>query len=135
LTGTRPWGDEAALAVHHRVRVPIVGKSDVALADEHARAFAAPVGLSTRAMEALATAVSEIARIIVAHGRGGEITFAALEDGHRRGVAVTASGARLGSAVAGVRRLVDEFELIASPDATTVNMAKWADSPVYGTSR
>ena len=135
MTRERPWGDEAPPTVRHRVRVPIATKPDVALADEQARAFAAPVGLSTRAMEALAKAVSEIAHIIVAHGRGGEITFAALEDGHRRGVAVTASGARLGSAVARVRRLVDEFELIASPDATTVNMAKWADSPIYGTSR
>jgi len=135
LTGERPWGDEAPLDVRHRVRVPIAATPDVALAGEHARAFAAPVGLSTRAMEALARAVSEIALIIVAHGRGGEIIFAALEDGHRRGVAVTASGARLGSAVARVRRLVDEFELITSPDAATVKMAKWADSPVYGTSR
>jgi serine/threonine-protein kinase RsbT len=123
------------LTVRHRVRVPIGGEADIAVARKHAGEFAAPVGLSTRAVEALATAVSEIARNIVGHGRGGEITFAALEDGDRRGVFVTASGTRLGSAVARVRRFVDEFELVTSPEATTVNMTKWADAPAYGTPR
>ena len=135
MTEEHPWGHDAPLVVRHRVRVLIAGNVDVALAGEQARAFAAPVGLSTRAIESLATAVSEIAHLIVAHGRGGEIVFDAMEDGHRRGVAVTATGARPGSAVARVRRLVDEFELVASPDGATVTMAKWADSPVYGTSR
>jgi serine/threonine-protein kinase RsbT len=129
-----PWPPPPFL-VRRRERVPIGAESDVALARQHAREFAVPVGLSTRAMEALATAVSEIAQNIVDHGRAGEIMFAALEDGDRRGVAVTASGPGLGFGVAAVRRLVDEFELISTPEGTTVNMAKWADAPAYATTR
>jgi serine/threonine-protein kinase RsbT len=125
-----PWPPPPFL-VRHRVRVPVRGESDIALARQQAAELAAPVGLSTRAMEALATGVSEIAQDIVDHGRGGEITFAALEDGDRRGVTVTASGPGLGFGVASVRRLMDEFELISTPEGTTVNMAKWADAPPY----
>ena len=129
-----PWPPPPFL-VRQRVRVPVRGETDVALARQHAAELAAPVGLSTRALQALTTAVSEIAQDIVDHGRMGELTFAALEDGDRRGVAVTASGPGLGFGVASVRRLMDEFELISTPEGTTVNMTKWADAPAYGTPR
>jgi anti-sigma regulatory factor (Ser/Thr protein kinase) len=123
------------LLIQHRVRVPIGGEPDVALACHHALDFAANDGLSTLALQALVTAVSEIAQSIADHVGGGEVTFAALEDGDRRGVAVTARGAGLVQGVAGARRLADEFELIAGAVTTVVNLKKWADAPVYGTPR
>ena len=66
----------------------------MALARQHAAELAVPVGLSTRALQALTTAVSEIAQDIVDHGRGGELTFAALEDGDLQ-LSVTDSGNEL----------------------------------------
>lgn len=134
LTPDSPWPPPPFL-VRHRVLVPIGAESDVTLARRHAAEFGALVGLSTRALHALATAVSEIAQNIVDHGRAGEIAFAALEDGNRGGVAVTASGPGLGFGVAAVRRLVEDFELISTPEGTTVNMTKWAEAPTYGTPR
>lgn len=129
------WAAPEPLLIRHRVRVPIGGEPDVAVACGQALEFAGQVGLSTLALQALVTAVSEIAQSIADHVGGGEITFAALEDGDRRGVAVTASGAGLVYGVAGARRLADEFELIAGTGATIVNLTKWADAPVYGTPR
>ena len=130
----------------NRVCVRIQDESDVVVARRRCRELAAQQGLSAAAAEALATAVTEIARNIVVHAGSGEIFFAAVVDATRRGVVVTArdtgSGipdieramqdgfstrSSLGFGLPGARRLVDEFEIESTADAgTTVTLRKWA---------
>ena len=127
------------------IRVPIRDASDVAMARQHVRSLAAREGLSTVEGEALATAVSEIARNIVVHALVGEIALCPA-DGGRRGVVVVAcdqgrgiadveramedgytTGDGLGMGLPGARELVDEFELVSTVgEGTTVTMRKYA---------
>ena len=129
-----------------RFCVRIRDESDVVVARRRSREVAAQQGLSKAAAEALATAVTEIARNIVVHAESGEIIFGALADATRRGVIVTArdtgSGIRdieqamqdgfstrggLGFGLPGARRLVDEFEIESNASTgTTITLRKWA---------
>ena len=90
-------------------------------------------------------AISEIARNIVSYAQRGEITFARVDDGVRRGLLVVArdrgpgipdidlamrdgySTARsLGIGLPGAKRVMDEFDIQSEPDqGTTVTMKKW----------
>lgn len=130
----------------NRVCVRIRDESDVVIARRRSRELAAQQGFSKAAAEALATAVTEIARNIVVHAQSGEILFGALADSARRGVIVTASdtgaGIRdieqamqdgfstrggLGFGLPGARRLVDEFEIESEVGSgTTITLRKWA---------
>jgi serine/threonine-protein kinase RsbT len=129
-----------------RFCVRIRDESDVVIARRRSRELAAQQGLSKAAAEALATAITKIARNIVVHAGSGEIIFGAVADATRRGVIVTArdtgSGIRdieqamqdgfstgngLGSGLPGARRLVDEFEIESKVGAgTTITLRKWA---------
>jgi len=130
----------------NRVCVRIRDESDVVVARRRSRELAAQQGFSNAAAEALATAVTEIARNIVVHAQSGEILFGALADSARRGVIVTASdtgaGIRdieqamqdgfstrggVGFGLPGARRLVDEFEIESKVGSgTTITLRKWA---------
>lgn len=127
-------------------RVGIYAEADVAVARQFARAIAVHQGLSRARVEALATAVSELARNIIVHAGGGEILVGSLEQGTRRGVQVVArddgpgisdieqalrdgfsTGNGLGLGLPSVRRLVDDFELVSTVAAgTTVRLRQWA---------
>jgi serine/threonine-protein kinase RsbT len=131
-----------------RVRVPIRDDSDVVVARRRTRELASQQGLSVTEAEALATAVTEIARNIVVHAGYGEILFGLLVDEPRRGVMVTArdngpgishieqalqdgfsTKGGLGFGLPGARRLVDEFEIESTVGAgTTVTLRKWASA-------
>jgi serine/threonine-protein kinase RsbT len=98
--------------------------------------------------EALATAVTEIARNIVVHAWSGEIALGILEQDTRRGVIVTArdagpgiadleramldgfsTGTGLGYGLPGARRLVDEFEIESKVGVgTMVTLKKWVST-------
>lgn len=127
------------------VRVGVCAESDIAIARQSARAFASNQGLAQVAVEALATAVTEVARNIVVHAWSGEIVLQPARDGKRTGIEViarddgpgiadieralsdgfsTAHG--LGLGLPGARRLVDEFELVSIVgQGTTVRLKKW----------
>ena len=129
-----------------QVRVFIRDESDVAVARRRARELASQQGLSEVEAEALATAVTEIARNIVVHAGGGEILFERVVDAPRRGVVVIArdtgpgipdveqamqdgfsTKGGLGFGLPGARRLVDEIEIESKAGAgTTVTLRKWA---------
>jgi len=129
-----------------QVRVFIRDESDVAVARRRARELASQQGLSEVEAEALATAVTEIARNIVVHAGGGEILFERVVDAPRRGVVVIARDTGpgipdveqamqdgfstkrgLGFGLPGARRLVDKFEIESKAGAgTTVTLRKWA---------
>jgi serine/threonine-protein kinase RsbT len=120
--------------------------ADVAIARQRARELARRLGWPASAVEALATAVSEIAHNIVAHAEAGEIVLdVVLNDRGRPGVAVVArdrgpgipdvelamrdgysSAGGLGLGLPSARRLVDEFELVGGAgQGATVIMRKW----------
>ena len=129
-----------------RVRVPIREEADVVVARRHVRELGLDVRLTEGAVEALATAVSEVARNIVVHATGGEILLGVAEARGRSGVVVVArddgpgitdleqamqdgfsTAKSLGLGLSSARRLVDEFDIVTGLDTgTTVTMRKWA---------
>jgi serine/threonine-protein kinase RsbT len=128
-----------------RLRARIRHDSDVVLARRHARDLASRQGLTRPEVEALATAVTEVAHNIVVHAGDGEIILVVAEDAWRRGVIVIASDSGpgipdieramhdgfstkggLGFGLPGARRLVDEFEIESKVDVgTTITLRKW----------
>lgn len=127
------------------VRVRIDSDADLVTARAQARAMAERVGFPRPDPTLIATAISEIARNIIAHAGQGEIVLEPFEDGNRFGIVVTAvdhgPGIRdveaamrddvsgrggLGLGLPGARRLMDDFELRSdSETGTTVTMRKW----------
>jgi serine/threonine-protein kinase RsbT len=127
------------------VRVPVRDEADVAVARQAARAAARQLGFHPTAVEAIATAVSEIARNIVVHSRGGELVVRPAAEHGRKGIEIVArddapgiadveramqdgysTAGTLGLGLSGARRLVDAFTLESAVGAgTTVTMKKW----------
>jgi len=127
---------------HVRIRE----ESDIAMARRRGRELGRDAGLSQAAIEAVATAISELSRNIVDHAVSGEIILTLLEENGRRGVEVIAhddgpgiadvdramqdgysSGHGLGLGLPSAKRLMDEFEVIAPVgEGTTVKVKKWA---------
>jgi serine/threonine-protein kinase RsbT len=137
-------------ATHQIVcRSPVRNESDVALARRETRALGQRYGFPASATEALATAVSEIARNVIVHAGTGEVLLAidraagafaivviARDDGP--GISDIASAMRdgystafgLGLGLPSARRLVDEFAIESIVDqGTTVTMKKWLTPP------
>ncbi len=132
---------------HLYARVPIHEEADVAIARKLSRELAVQQGLPQSAVEALATAISEIARNIVLHAGAGEILLGGMKEHGNRGVVVvardngpgipnaeeaiqdgysTANG--LGLGLSSARRLMDEFELVSTVGkGTIVTMKKRAE--------
>src|SRR5205809_2485847 len=125
-----------ARALAEEIVVPIRVDSDIVAARQQGRALASRVGFSSGEATLIATAISELSRNIVLYAKRGEIVVAAVENGSRRGVVVVArdegpgisdvrrataggysTSGGLGLGLAGVRRLMDEFEIVhQSPD-------------------
>lgn len=119
--------------------------SDVDWARQSARELATREGLTEEKAVALATAVSEIARNIVAHAVKGQVALQPVTDGQRRGIIVVARDrgpgiadiARamqdgystkhtLGLGLPGAKRLVDEFEIESVVGVgVTITMLQW----------
>jgi serine/threonine-protein kinase RsbT len=155
VTGLRDMGsigtgldlavDASGAAGHLIARVPIREEVDVAMARKHARQLGSRAGLTRAPTEALATAVSEIARNIVVHATRGEMSFRLVEERERREIVVVARDRGpgipdpeqamrdgystvkgLGLGLSGARRLVDEFKLVSvAGRGTTVILVKW----------
>jgi serine/threonine-protein kinase RsbT len=126
-------------------RLPLEDDSDVAAARQQARELARSQGLVPTAIEALATAVSEIARNVIVHAKGGEILLGIANHDGRSGVVAIArddgpgipdiddamrdgysTGNGLGLGLPSARRLVDEFEILSvAGQGTTVTLTKW----------
>lgn len=128
------------------VRVPIRDDSDLVVARRRVRELGTQQGLTEAAIEALATATTEVARNIVVHAYGGDLRIDAVEQAGRRGVLVVArdagpgitdidramhdgysTAASLGLGLPSAKRLVDEFEIeSAVGKGTVVTLRKWA---------
>lgn len=103
------------------------------------------LGFSTLESTKLVTAASELARNMLVHGRGGQMTLSEVRDGHRDGLqlrfedngpgiadiaqAMTdgfSTGRSLGLGLGGARRLVNEFELWSEPArGTRITVRQW----------
>ena len=126
-------------------RVAINSDQDIVLARQKGRTLAADSGFSSVDATLIATAISELARNIVTYAKRGEITLSALAESGRRGIRIVASdqgpgiadirqalrdgfstSGSLGLGLPGVRRLVDEFEIVSEKNrGTTVTAQKW----------
>ncbi len=124
----------------------LADESDVGVARRRARELGDEQGLLANSVEALATAVSEIARNVIVHAGRGELLLGVVRDGRRVGVVAVArdegpgipnvedamrdgysTGNGLGLGLPSARRLVDEFEIrSAVGQGTTVTLRKWA---------
>ena len=127
------------------IRVAINSDQDIVVARQKGRALAVELGFSAVDATFLATAISELARNIVAYAGKGEIALTAVAGSQRQGITIVASddgpGIRdvqqalrdgfstsgsLGVGLPGVRRLMDEFEIKSRPGrGTTVTVKKW----------
>jgi serine/threonine-protein kinase RsbT len=134
------------------IRVAIQFESDVVMARKYARELARREGLPENSIEALATALSEVARNIVVHAGEGQVLLDVVSDPGRRAVVVVASdngpgipnleralqdgystADGLGLGLSGARRLVDEFKLVSTVGkGTTVTMKKWTHTSHRG---
>ncbi|HKW62350.1 MAG TPA: anti-sigma regulatory factor [Candidatus Acidoferrum sp.] len=114
-------------------------------ARQKGRTLASELGFSTGDATLIATSISELARNIVSYARRGEITLKLVSASSRQGITIIASdrgpGIRdvrqamrdgfstsgsLGLGLPGVRRLMDEFEILSEPgQGTVVTVKKW----------
>jgi serine/threonine-protein kinase RsbT len=127
------------------VVVSIRDDSDLIVARRHVREAGERARLSAAEVEALATAVTEVARNMVVHAHLGELRIEVIDDA-RRGVTVHArdvgpgipdiaramedgysTAASLGLGLPSAQRLVDDFEIESTLDhGTSVLLRKWA---------
>ncbi|HWA75454.1 MAG TPA: anti-sigma regulatory factor [Polyangiaceae bacterium] len=121
-------------------------ESDVPAVRQGLRELATTVGFPRADVEAMATALSEIAYNIVIHAAGGDIALSIIrDDAGRVGILAVArdygpgipdtelamrdgfsTGKGLGLGLPSARRLTDEFEIQSiAGQGTTVKLTKW----------
>lgn len=125
--------------------VEIRSDVDIVTARQQGRMLAMDLGLAGTDAALVATAISELARNIVMYAGRGRIALRPAENGGRPGVSVIASdegpgivdieqamqlgystSGSLGLGLPGVRRLMDEFELISEVGkGTKITVTKW----------
>ena len=125
--------------------LPLRSGADVVKVRQVVRTWAAELGFSLVDQTKLVTGASELARNTLDHGRGGSVRLEMLEDGGRRGLAMTfedqgpgiadinlaltdgfTTGGGLGLGLSGTRRLMTEFRIASEPgQGTQVYAARW----------
>jgi serine/threonine-protein kinase RsbT len=118
---------------------------DVVTARQAVREWAKEIGLSVLDLTKIVTAASELARNTVVYGGGGSMSLQLVRDGGRQGLRMTfedrgpgipdveramqdgyTTGQGMGMGLPGAKRLVDEFDLITSPECgTSVTILRW----------
>lgn len=125
--------------------VPIRSDVDIVMARQEGRALASLLGFSSTEATLIATAISELARNIVLYAKRGEIVLELVEAGGKRGLVVTArdegpgiadvrkalmdghsTSGGLGLGLPGVRRLMDEFDIVSEVGkGTIITVKQW----------
>lgn len=125
--------------------VPILSDRDIVAARQEGRRLAISIGLSPSDAVLIATAISELARNIVAYAQAGSIALEVVRSKDSVGLSVTASdtgpgivdieqamrdgfstSGSLGLGLPGVRRLMDDFDIRSTKGlGTTVRATKW----------
>ena len=126
-------------------RVPIQSDTDIVTARQRGRMLATQLGFTSGDATIVATAISELARNIVLYAKGGEVLLTPVESRDNYGLVITArdegegiadvrqamqdgysTSGRLGVGLPGVKRLMDEFEIVSEAGkGTTVTVKKW----------
>jgi serine/threonine-protein kinase RsbT len=126
-------------------QIPIDLDVDIVRARREGRTLAAELGFSAVDATLIATAISELARNILMYAQHGEIVLRRVEQDGRCGLVVVArdhgpgiadtgqalrdgfsTAGRLGLGLPGVRRLMDEFEIVSGRgNGTEVTASKW----------
>ena len=129
----------------NEIQVPINSDQDIVAARQKGRLLAAAMGFSRVDATLIATAISELARNIVSYAKSGEIRLSVINGSARQGIRVVAqdkgpgifdiqqalrdgfsTSGSLGLGLPGVKRLVDEFEIVSEKNhGTTVTAQKW----------
>lgn len=146
---TRPPGHlRSALSpaeTEEGIRVPIQSNADILEARRRGRELAAELGFTLIDRTLVATAISELARNIVLYASEGEIRLTKDERLGSAGIVITATdsgpGIRdlrsvlqdgystshaLGLGLPGVRRIMDDFDIVSKPrQGTSVTVKKW----------
>jgi serine/threonine-protein kinase RsbT len=127
------------------VRVRIDSDRSILEARQRGRALAEESGFGIPDLAMIATAISELARNTLRYAQSGDVLIRTCEQDGRRGVMIVASdqgpgigdvalalqdgystSGGLGLGLPGVKRLMDEFEIISeSGRGTTVTAIKW----------
>ena len=125
--------------------VAIAHEADIVTARQKGRELATRAGFASSDATLVATAISEVARNIVAYAERGEILLELVQQNGRRGILIVArdegpgipdvalamtdgysTGRSLGLGLPGARRLMDDFEISSDVGrGTTVTMCKW----------
>jgi serine/threonine-protein kinase RsbT len=125
--------------------VRIASAADIVTARQRGRELAAVLGFSRSDQTVIATAISELARNILEYATLGDIAVAGAQRGSRTGIVIVArdsgpgipdvgqalldgysTGRGLGIGLPGVRRLMDEFEIVSETGkGTCVTARKW----------
>lgn len=128
------------------VRISISTDADIVVARQEGRSLATRAGFLATDQTLVATAISEIARNIVAHAGSGHIELKLVERADRQGVMIVATdegpgigdvdraledgfttGQGLGLGLPGARRIMDEFTISSTRGrGTRVVMHKWS---------
>src|SRR5258706_6461520 len=126
-------------------RVAISPAADIVTARQKGRALATQLGFDGSDLTLIATAISEIARNIVAHAKSGEIRLTPLNQNGKYGILIVANdegpgipdvnramqygystAKGLGVGLPGAKWLMDEFEIESKVgNGTKVTMRKW----------
>jgi len=129
----------------HEITVPVNADIDIVTARQKGRELARDLGFTSTDLALIATAISELARNIILYANSGEILLSVVENGTRRGLKVVArddgpgipdieraleegfsTSRSLGLGLSGVRRLMDEFDIVSEVgNGTTVTVKKW----------
>jgi serine/threonine-protein kinase RsbT len=125
--------------------VPVNADIDIVTARQKGRELARDLGFTSTDLALIATAISELARNIILYANSGQILLSVVENGTRRGLKVVArdegpgipdieraleegfsTSRSLGLGLSGVRRLMDEFDIVSEiGSGTTVTVKKW----------
>jgi len=131
--------------VEDNIHVSINSDQDIVAARQKGRSLAAALGFSVGDATLIATAISELARNIVTYAKSGEIRLTVINGAARQGIQLVAwdqgpgipdipqalrdgfsTSGSLGLGLPGVKRLMDEFEIVSEgTSGTTVTAKKW----------
>lgn len=124
--------------------VPIKKEWDIVGARQNGRNLARDLGFGSVDQARIATAISELARNIYLYAGSGEVTFEEVQGSTPVGIKITASdygpgienlskvmedgystSGGLGAGLPGVKRLMDDFDIVSGENGTTVTIVKW----------
>ena len=127
------------------IRVDVRSTIDIVTARQQGRELALKLGFSGAEVTLIAAAISEVARNMVDHAKGGEVLLSVVQLGNHRGVQVVAQDhgpgipdiaqamqygfstrKGLGVGLPGAKWLVDDFEIQSKVgEGTVITMRKW----------